>query len=153
MKSKHTSLKKYKNWAKLSHVTQDLEFTSWPRSCGPVLQQLGGVHRLHWQYFCLFWPPTMLTFVKEFLCCYKDKSAYWWYFQYHIPTSFCQRSLWTCRKNTTALILFSCLSLPVNASRILDIFCQHTAAIAQRSLAVLLHSCFGHMSVNIRWKF
>ena len=30
LKSKHTSLKKYTNWAKLSHVTQDLECTSWP---------------------------------------------------------------------------------------------------------------------------
>ena len=35
MKNKHTSLKKYTNWAKLSHVTQVLEFTSWPTSCGP----------------------------------------------------------------------------------------------------------------------
>ena len=26
LKSKHTSLKNYTNWAKLSHVTQDLEF-------------------------------------------------------------------------------------------------------------------------------
>ena len=35
MSKKTTSLKKYTNWAKLSHVTQDLEFTSWPTSCGP----------------------------------------------------------------------------------------------------------------------
>ena len=55
---------------------------------------VGGVHKLHWQYFCLFWPPTRFTFVIEFLCCYKDKSTYWWYFQYHLPTSSCQRSLW-----------------------------------------------------------
>ena len=40
LKSKHTSLKKYTNWAKLSHVTQDLEFTSWPTSCGSGLNQL-----------------------------------------------------------------------------------------------------------------
>ena len=26
LKSKHTSLKTYTNWARLSHVTQDLEF-------------------------------------------------------------------------------------------------------------------------------
>ena len=36
LKSKHSSLKKYTNWGKLSHMTQDLEFTSWPTSCGPL---------------------------------------------------------------------------------------------------------------------
>ena len=35
LKNKHISLKKYTNWAMLSPVTQDLEFTSWPASCGP----------------------------------------------------------------------------------------------------------------------
>ena len=38
----------------------------------------------------------LLTFVVEFLYCYKGKSAWHWHLQYHlIPTSSCQRSLWT----------------------------------------------------------
>ena len=34
LKNKHTFLKKLPNWAKLSHVTHDLEFSSWPRGLG-----------------------------------------------------------------------------------------------------------------------
>ena len=35
LKSKHTSLKKYTNWAMLSHVTQNLEFSCETRKWGP----------------------------------------------------------------------------------------------------------------------
>ena len=40
LKSKHTFLKKHANWAKPSHVTQNLEFSSWPKSFGPELEAL-----------------------------------------------------------------------------------------------------------------
>jgi hypothetical protein len=35
LKNNYTFLKKLPNWAKLSHVTRDLEFSSFPRSFGP----------------------------------------------------------------------------------------------------------------------
>ena len=38
----------------------------------------------------------LLTFVRLSYCNWnKGKSAYRWHFQYHLPTSSCQRSLWT----------------------------------------------------------
>ena len=57
------------------------------------------------------------------------------------------------RKNTKALLLFSCVRLPVNASRIFWIYLDsNAAAVAHRSIALLLHCCFWLMSVNIRWE-
>ena len=47
------------------------------------------------------------------------------------------------RKHTKALPLFSCVRLPVNPSKIFWTYLDsNTAAVAHRSIALLLHSCF-----------
>ena len=47
------------------------------------------------------------------------------------------------RKHTKALPLFSCVPLPVNPSEIFWTYLDsNTAAVAHRSIALLLHSCF-----------
>ena len=44
------------------------------------------------QLCACFLVDDILTFVMEFFyCCYRGKSAYRWHFQYHLPTSSCQR--------------------------------------------------------------
>ena len=49
----------------------------------------GGIHKLRWQDFAHYWPPTL---VKEFLYdCTDDISSTTLY----LPTSSFQRSLWT----------------------------------------------------------
>ena len=40
LKSKHISLKKYTNWAMLSHVTQNLEFSCETRKWGPKIHNV-----------------------------------------------------------------------------------------------------------------
>ena len=55
---------------------------------------VGGIHKLRcWvvdQIFPILPSPTYpwLTFVKEFLYCCKEKSAYCWHLQDHLPTYF-----------------------------------------------------------------
>ena len=82
-------------WPFLTSFTMK-QSSSQPVNC-QALTALWGVHKLRWQDFLkLFWPPIypLLTFVMEFLYCYKGKSAYRWRIQYHIPLSSCQRGLW-----------------------------------------------------------
>ena len=45
-------------------------------------------------------PRPWLVLAKEFFYwCYKGKPAYRWHFHYHLPSSSCQRSLWTTPSN------------------------------------------------------
>ena len=46
-------------------------------------------------------PTLPLTLGKEFFYCYKGKCTHCWHFQYWLPTSSCQRSLWTIPKVLT----------------------------------------------------
>ena len=62
-----------------------------------ITLEKGGILYLRWKYFGLYWPPTYpgLTFVEEDAYYYKGQSAYYWHFQYHLPTSSCRHCLWT----------------------------------------------------------
>ena len=52
---------------------------------------LGVIHKLRWQDFCFFWPPTPLRW--HFYGMNVDKK---WTFMDHLPTSSCSKcSLWT----------------------------------------------------------
>ena len=66
LKSKHTSLKKYTNWAKLSHVTQDLEFTSWPTSCELYCPDIYTVcDTVSARFACIILPEFHTEFFKK----------------------------------------------------------------------------------------
>ena len=47
----------------------------------------------------------LVTLVNEFPYCFKRKSTYRWQFQYYLPTSSCQRSLWTTPKTTATSVV------------------------------------------------
>ena len=63
---KFTFLKKYTNWAKLSHVTQDLEFTSWPTSCELYCPDIYTVcDTVSARFACIILPEFHTEFFKK----------------------------------------------------------------------------------------
>ena len=107
-------------------------------------------------------PTPWLKFVKEFLYCYKGKSAHRWYFQDHLPrTSSCQRSLWTPPTQSVlrnGITIFGCLPKILRENNICDLFCrivrrwQRQRGSGAPNLKPKIHTCFGPMGPSMNRK-
>ena len=134
----------------------------WFRHLLSFFSTLGVVQKLRWQDF--FWPPTYpeLTFVKEFLYCYREKSAHRWYFQDNLPTSSCQSSLWTSPTQSVlrnGITIFGCFPKILRENNICDLFCRIVrrgggggSGSGAPNLKPKIHTCFGPMGPSMNRK-